>query len=72
MASAEARSRKGRKAGVAADRLANAARLAALEKNLGVPIKRHRDPGNVQGSYGQDGKIPEKDKDTSVVVMKGF
>jgi hypothetical protein len=74
MNAAEARSRKGRKAGIAADRLANAARLAALEKNLGVPIKRHRDPGNVQGNLdvGTDGKKQSREKDTSVIVMKGF
>lgn len=74
MNAAEARSRKGRKAGVAADRLANAARLAALERNLGVPIKRHRDPGSPQGTLdvGQDGRKESKEKDSSVIVMKGF
>lgn len=72
MNAAEARSRKGRKPGVAADRLANAAKLASLEKSLGVPIKRHRDPGNVQGDVSGDGFKKSKEKDTSIVVKKGF
>lgn len=74
MAAAENRSRKGRKAGPGADRLANAARLGVLERHLGVPIKRHRDPGNVSGrqDVGMDGKKESSDKDTSVIVMKGF
>lgn len=70
MNAADARSRKGRKPGVAADRLANAAKLSALEKNLGVPIKRHRDPG-AAGDISPIGK-EEKQKDVSQVLMKGF
>lgn len=74
MSAAEARSRKGRKPGVGADRLANAARLAILERHLGTPIKRHRDPGAVSGrmDFGQDGAKESSPKDQSVVVMKGF
>lgn len=75
MQSAEAQSRKGRKAGPGADRLANAARLRALEKNIGVPIKRHRDPGNVSNmnpfTQGKDAQ-EKQTKDESVVVMRGF
>ena len=74
MQDAERTSRKGRKAGVAADRLANAARLRALEKNIGIPVKRHRDPGSVSNmnpfQQGKDAK--ENNKDESVIVMKGF
>lgn len=70
MNAAEARSRKGRKPGVAADRLANAAKLSALEKNLGVPIKRHRDPG-AAGDISPAGK-KETQKDVSQVLKKGF
>ena len=71
MNAAEARSRKGRKPGVAADRLANAARLSALEKNLGVPIKRHRDPG-AAGDVTPDGKSEKREKDTSVIIKSKF
>ena len=46
MQKAEARSRKNR-TGVTAERLGNAAALAVLEKYLGVPVKRNRDPGNI-------------------------
>lgn len=76
MNAAEARSRKGRKAGAGTDRLANAARLGALERYLGVPIKRHRDPGSVGANridFNQDGKKEGKqEKDSSTVVMKNF
>ena len=44
MAEEEARIRKAHKSGPAADRLANAARLSALERNIGVEVKRHRNP----------------------------
>jgi len=75
MAAADAQSRKGRKSGAGTDRLANAARLRALEKNIGVPVKRHRDPGSVS-NYNpfQQGKDAEtnRTKDERVVVMKGF
>jgi hypothetical protein len=74
MAAAEQRSRKGRKPGVAADRLANAARLGVLSKAIGVDIKRHRDPGAVGGrqDVGMDGKRESSEKDTSVIVKRGF
>lgn len=48
MAQADARARKNR-TGIAADRMANAARLQVLEKHLGVPIKKYRDPGGGTG-----------------------
>lgn len=47
MSEAEAQIRKAHKSGPGTDRLVNAARLSVLEKNLGVAVKRHRDPGNV-------------------------
>lgn len=72
MNAAEAKSRKGRKAGVSADRLALAAKLGALEKNLGVPVKRHRDPG-APGDVSPDGKKETKQqKDVSITFMKNF
>lgn len=74
MAAAEANSRKNKKAGPGTDRLANAAKLKALEDAIGVKIKRHRDPGNVVNtnpfSKNRDGL--SQDKDTSEIVMKGF
>jgi hypothetical protein len=75
MAAAEAQSRKGRKSGPGADRLATAARLRALEKNIGVAVKRHRDPGSVSNfnpfKQGKDAET-NRTKDERVVVMKGF
>lgn len=75
MAEAEANSRKNRKAGPGTDRLANSARLGVLERNLGIAIKRHRDPGNVtnKSPFQQHGAdSPGKDKDETIVVAKGF
>ncbi len=72
---AENNSRKNRKPGRDVDRLVNAARLRILELALGVPMKRHRDPGNVTNinPFQQHGKeSPEASKDTSTVVMRGF
>ena len=77
MATAEQNSRKGMKPGAAADRLANAARLGALGRNLGVDIKRHRDPGGVsQPVDDNDDENPSKrsryDRDETIVIEKGF
>ena len=47
MATEEARIRKAHKSSPGTDRLANAARLAILEKNIGVPVKRHRNPDDL-------------------------
>lgn len=75
MAAAEQASRKNRKAGTGTDKLANAARLKALEDMIGIPIKRHKDPGNVTNMnpfhQGKDAAKGE-DKDESTVVMRGF
>lgn len=75
MAAAEAGSRNGRKPGKDVDRLANAARLRALEINLGVPVKRHRDPGTVTNTnpfvQGKDAK-GDSLKDETTIVMRGF
>lgn len=73
MQAAENRSRKNRKPGPGTDKLANGARLGALEKNLGVPIKRHRDPG--ASEINSNPFAREKDegkKDETVVVERGF
>ena len=73
MAAAENNSRKNRKAGVGTDKLANAARLRALEVNLGTKIKRHKDPGNVSNTNPfSQGKDSKDQKDESVIVMRGF
>ncbi|UOW93358.1 tail assembly chaperone [Mycobacterium phage Labelle] len=73
MQQAENQSRKNRKPGPGTDRLANAARLRVLEKYLGVPVKRHRDPGNVTNTNPfTQGRGSEQKKDESVVVMRGF
>jgi len=67
MQAVEARSRKATP-GEAGVRLANAARLGVLEKHLGIPIKRYRDPGSVVE------KLPSseenKNKDEVIVVAK--
>jgi len=47
MAQAEAEIRKAHKSNPGTDRLAYAARLAALERNLGVQIKRHKNPDDL-------------------------
>jgi hypothetical protein len=47
MAEAENQIRKAHKRGSGTDRLVTAARLSALERNLGIPIKRHRNPDNI-------------------------
>lgn len=74
MAEAENNSRKNRKAGKSADRLANAARLKALEDMIGVKIKRHRDPGNVVNTnpFNKQRDGLSQDKDSSEIVMKDF
>lgn len=74
MQAAEARARKNRKPGPGIDRLANAARLGALEKNLGIAVKRHRDPGvsDINNPFQKEGEEPVKQKDETVVVESGF
>lgn len=73
MAEADANSRKNRKPGAGTDALANAARLAVLERRTGVKIKRHREPDKV-GFMGSAGKITDEPgkqtKDISTVVWK--
>lgn len=66
MQAAENRSKSGTP-GAAGVRLANAARLGVLEKHLGVPIKRYRDPGNV-GNARPSAPKEETDKDEVIVV----
>lgn len=66
MAEAEAQIRKAHKSGAGTDRLVNSARLAVLEKNLGVEIKRHRNPDDLGSSS------PDQSKDETVVMSRGF
>ena len=73
MNAAERVSRKNRKPGEGVDQLARSARLRVLEQNLGINIKRHRDPGNVTNTNPfTQGKDAKEDKDTSTIVMRGF
>ena len=70
MAEVEAQIRKAHKNGSGSDRLVNAARLSVLEKHLGVPIKRHRNPDQIGSEPGSpDQKI---DKDETIVLGKNF
>lgn len=74
MDAAEQQSRKSKKPGPGTDKLARAARLKVLETNLGVPIKRHKDPGNVTNTnpFTQGKESKEQTKDESIIVMRGF
>jgi hypothetical protein len=74
MQEAEAKSRKNRKPGPGVDRLATAARLGALEKQLGVAVKRHRDPGAVTNTnpFAKEGEGKRVEKDETIVIEKGF
>lgn len=73
MAAAEAQTRKNRKPGPGVDRLVNSARLRVLGQNLGIDIKRHKDPGNVTNTNPfTQGKDAKMDKDSSTIVMRGF
>lgn len=73
MANAEAASRKSKKPGPGTERLANAARLSALEKNLGTAIKRHRDPGDVMSGnpFSKPGE-ESSDKEETITIATGF
>ena len=71
MEAAEQSSRKNRKPGPGTDALANGARLAVLEKHLGIPMKRFRDPGTVSGTMGADGRVSDKPvRDESQIVWR--
>jgi hypothetical protein len=74
MAAAENSSRKNKKPGVGTDRLANAARLSALEKNIGVSVKRHRDPGDVMSGnpFSKPDDKESNKEDTVTTVATGF
>ena len=73
MDAAESRSRSGRKNDAGTARLANAARLRALELNLGVEVKRHRDPGAaISMNPFSEGENEAQDKDERTIVKKGF
>jgi hypothetical protein len=62
MATAEAQIRTSHKRGTGTDKLINAARLSALERNLGVPIKRHRNPDMVAQSPDQASQREDKEE----------
>lgn len=58
---------------MAADRLANSARLGVLSKLLGVEFKRYRDPGNSAASSSSSFKDNEEQgQDETILVEKGF
>lgn len=67
MASAEKRARKNRK-GISAERLANGARLAVLQKYIGEKIQRFRDPVVVKGAVKGDPQNPDTSKTKDEVV----
>lgn len=60
----ENRIRKVHKNGGAADKLVTAARLAVLEKNLGIPVKRHRNPDDIASSSAT------KENEEEVIFLK--
>jgi len=64
MAEAENQIRKAHKRSSGTDRLANAARLGALEKNIGVPMKRHRNPDDLP-----DHEKTTEDHDETVFLL---
>ena len=75
MDAAEAKSRKGRTPGEGVDRLANAARLSALEKNLKTPIARNRSIGVITNTdptkqHGSPDHFAGKDE--VIVLGKAF
>ena len=67
MAEAESRIRKAHKQSSGTDRLVNAARLSALERNLGVAVKRHRDPGQVATAESQQ-EPDQTTKDQTIFI----
>jgi hypothetical protein len=69
MADAEAQVRKAHKSSAGTNRLANAARLSALEKNLGVPIKRHK---NVDDIGFKENQPDNTTKDEIIPLGSGF
>jgi hypothetical protein len=62
MAEAEAQIARSHKRGSGTDRLINAARLSALEKNLGISIKRHRNPDMIAPTPDQGTKKEDKEE----------
>ena len=62
MAEAEAQIRRSHKSSSGTDRLVNAARLSALEKNIGIPVKRHRNPDIIAPSPDQEKRKEDKDE----------
>lgn len=67
MAAAEKKARKNRK-GIAADRLANGARIGVLQKHLGIEVQRFRDPAAVKGAVKGDPQNPDTSKTQDEVV----
>jgi len=72
MNEAERISRKGRKPGPGVDRLVNSARLGALSRNLGIEIKRHREPDQVDnGDPSTRPKRKPSNEDKDEIVKLG-
>lgn len=81
MNAVETQSRKNRKRDASTDRLVNTARLGVLEKYLGIPIKRYKDPGSTGDMRSGKGFITNQgftDSDNNkegrqgTIVMSGF
>lgn len=67
MQTAEEQLRRAHKRGKGTDRLITAARLSVLERNLGVAVKRHREPDQVQNTTVETKEETTKDE---VVFLK--
>ena len=67
MHEAEEQLRKSHKRGKGTDRLIAAARLSVLERNLGIAVKRHREPDQVANTMVETKENPNQDE---VVFLK--
>jgi hypothetical protein len=67
MAVAESQIRKAHKQGSGTDRLVNAAKLSVLEKNLGVAVKRHRNPDQLSSENASQSD-QDKNKDETIFL----
>lgn len=64
MAEAESQIRKSHKNSSGTERLINAARLSALERNIGIPVKRHRNPDDISSK-----EPDQKNKEEEVIFL---
>lgn len=67
MAEAEAQIRKAHKQSSGTDRLVNAARLSVLEKNIGVAVKRHRNPDQLSSENASQSD-QDRNKDETIFL----